>query len=128
VLTTIFGILKHVKEKGILKPEVALEDLKLGPAEKSKTAPFFTLEQSTQRHHITFSLGWRTGARAGELLALTIHDLDFEHKTIRISKVCDDNNREIRNETKALESNAVLEMSSALRYTLELYSASLESE
>jgi len=37
-----------------------------------------------------------TGLRAGELLALTVSDLDFANQTIRVNKSSDDRTREIR--------------------------------
>jgi len=54
-------------------------------------------------------------------LALTIDRLNFERKTIRIDKTCDDNNRQIRDTTKTDESTATLAMPSALETMLRNY-------
>jgi integrase len=61
-----------------------------------------------------------TGLRAGELLALTVGDLDFANKTIRVNKSSDDRTREIR-QPKTKASVAVLPMPSALEAMLRAY-------
>jgi integrase len=58
--------------------------------------------------------------RAGELLALTVYDLDFATKTIRVNKSSDDRTREIR-QPKTKASVALLPMPSALEMTLRNY-------
>jgi integrase len=60
------------------------------------------------------------GARAGELLALTVSDLDFRRRTIRVNKSADDNTREIR-EPKTRKSVALLPMPSGLETILREY-------
>lgn len=76
----------------------------------SSTEPFKTL----------FAVAWFTGMRAGELLALTLDDLDFEHQTIRVNKSADDRTREIR-QPKTKCSVALLPMPSALEARLRDY-------
>jgi len=43
-----------------------------------------------------FALASLMGARAGELMALTVGDLDFERKAIRVNKSADDRTRVVR--------------------------------
>jgi len=64
-----------------------------------------------------FAVAWSTGLRAGELLALMVGDLDFNRKTIRVSKSSDDNTRDIR-QPKTKNSSAMLPMPSALEAML----------
>ena len=61
--------------------------------------------------------------RAGELLALTLADLDFDRRTIRINKTADDYNRIIRPQAKTPGSSATLPMPSALIGVLQDYLA-----
>ena len=51
--------------------------------------------------------------RAGEILALTLDDLDFTSKTVRVNKSADDNTRKIR-QPKTDSSVGLLPMPSAL--------------
>jgi integrase len=127
VLITIFGILEYAGQKGILVSKVSLKDLKLGKVQKGRPSPFFTHSQAMriiamakQAYKTLFAIAWYTGARAGELLALTIGDLDFERKTITIDETCDDNNQQLRS-PKTIESNAMFPLSSALEAILRNY-------
>ena len=67
-----------------------------------------------------FAVAWSTGLRAGELLALNTADLDFNRKTVRVSKSSDDNTRDIR-QPKTKKSCAMLPMPSALEAMLREY-------
>jgi integrase len=67
-----------------------------------------------------FALASLMGARAGELLALTVPDLDFERKTIRVNKSADDRTRVIR-QPKTKKSVALLPMPSSLEALLRNY-------
>ena len=67
-----------------------------------------------------FAVAWSTGLRAGELLALTVADLDFGRETIRVNKASDDNTREIRR-PKTKNSVALLPMPSKLAAMLQSY-------
>jgi integrase len=58
--------------------------------------------------------------RAGEILALTVNDLDFANRTIRVNKSSDDRTREIR-QPKTECSVANLPMPSALEEVLRNY-------
>ena len=82
--------------------KVGFADLELGSSTQAEV-PFFTRGQATQiieaapePFKTLFALAWSTGLRAGEILALTLDDLDFNHKTIRVNKSWDDATREVR--------------------------------
>lgn len=73
-----------------------------------------------KNHSKRYSLAATTGLRAGELLALTLSDLDFRRRTIRVNKSADDNTRAIR-QPKTKKSVAVLPMASSLEAVLRDY-------
>ena len=89
--------------------------------------PFFTRRQvsliidaATEPFKTLFAVAWTTGLRAGEILALTLDDLDFTRKTVRVNKSSDDRTREIR-QPKTPKSVAVLPMNTALETKLRDY-------
>jgi integrase len=93
----------------------------------STPVAFFTREQATltiaeakEPFKTLFACAWLTGLRAGELLALTLDDLNFDRKTIRVNKSSDDLTREIR-QPKTKCSVALLPMPSALETVLRNY-------
>jgi integrase len=106
--------------------KVGLKDLELGVRERIDV-PFFTkaqavqiVEMAAEPFRTIFTLAWNTGMRSGEILALTVDDLSFEKKTIRVNKSADDSTRTIRvPKTKA--SVAVLPMPSTLETVLRNY-------
>jgi integrase len=127
VLVTVFGILDYAERCGILVSKVSLSDIELGTCTTDPQTAFFTLDQAIQiieaspePYKTMFAVGWSTGLRAGELLALTVTDLDFQRKTIRVNKSADDNTREIR-QPKTKNSSALLPMPSALEVMLRSY-------
>jgi integrase len=127
VLTTIFGIQDYAGKCGTLVSKVKLVDLELGSSNEQPDVPFFTREQAVQiieaakdPYRSIFAMAWSTGLRAGEILALTVADLDFERKTIRVNKSSDDNTRQIR-QPKTKCSSALLPMPSALEAVLRKY-------
>ena len=67
-----------------------------------------------------FALASLMGARAGELLALTMSDLDFERKTTRVNKSADDRTKVVR-QPKTKKSVALLPMPSSLEPLLRNY-------
>jgi integrase len=127
ILGTVFTILDYAKKCGIRVPEIRFKDLELGADVGSISAPFFSKEQATriiesanEPHKTIFAVAWSTGLRAGEILALTRDDIDFERKTIRVNKSSDDRTREIR-QPKTRNSVATLPIPSALEATLRNY-------
>jgi len=88
----------------------------------TQRVPFFTrdeamriIEAAKEPYKTLFAVAWGTGMRAGEILALTRSDLDFERKTIRVNKSSDDKTREIR-QPKTRNSVALLPLPSALHW------------
>jgi integrase len=127
ILGTIFTILDYGERCGMRVQKVGFTDLQLGSTTRETPVAFFTREQATdiigaakEPFKTLFSIAWCTGMRAGELLALTVHDLDFANKTIRVNKSSDDRTREIR-QPKTKASVALLPMPSALETTLRGY-------
>jgi integrase len=78
------------------------------------------IEAAKEPFKTQFALAWMTGLRAGELLALTLDDLNFDRKTIRVNKSSDDLTREIR-QPKTKCSVATLPVPSALEDVLRNY-------
>src|ERR1700726_4774967 len=108
--------------------DVSFRDLTLRDGEQSERPRFY--ESRGQPHpcpakepfKTMFSIAATTGLRAGELLALTLSDLNFRHKTIRANKSADDNTRAIR-QPKTKKSVAALPMASSLEAMLWDYLA-----
>ena len=126
VLGSIFAILKYAEKCGMRVSKVGFKDLTLGAASKSQR-PFFTREQTaaiinaaSEPYKTLFAVAWMTGCRAGEILALTTTDLDFDRRTISVSKSADDNTRQSR-QPKTDSSVATLPMPSALESALRKY-------
>ena len=127
ILGAVFSILDYAGRCGIRVLAVRFKDLELGGDAGSAIAPFFTREQAarivaaaSEPYRTIFAVAWGTGMRAGEILALTRDDLDFERKTIRVNKSSDDKTREIR-QPKTKNSVARLPMPTALEVTLRNY-------
>jgi len=123
VLGTVFAILRYAKKCRTRTVDVSFRDLTLRNDERSER-PYFTSDEARriiaaagEPYKTMFALAATTGLRAGELLALTVGDLDFRRKTIRVSKSADDNTRMIR-EPKTKKSVALLPMASDLAVLL----------
>jgi integrase len=128
ILGAVFGILKYADKCGMRTSKVGFRDLLLGSSIKPKPE-FFTsaqaqaiIQAAPEPYKTLFAVASGTGARAGEILALTVSDLNFEKKTISISKSADDNTRQIR-QPKTDNSEATLPMPSALESVLQNYLA-----
>jgi integrase len=127
ILCTVFGVLDYAERCKMRVSGVKPSDLELGTRTERTSVPFFTREQAAliigearEPFKTLFTLAWNTGMRAGELLALTLDDLDFTNKTIRVNKASDDNTRIVR-QPKTKCSNALLPMPSALEAVLRNY-------
>jgi integrase len=127
VLSSVFAIMDYAGRCGMKVAKVSFKDLELGSTKRETPVPFFTREQASliieaakEPFKTLFAVAWMTGCRAGELLALTIDDLDFANRTIRVNKSADDNTREIR-QPKTKSSVALLPMPSALEAALRNY-------
>jgi integrase len=78
------------------------------------------IANASEPYKTIFAVAWFTGLRAGEILALTVDDLSFDKRTIRVWKSADDNTREIRNQTKGKKA-ATLPMPTELETMLRDY-------
>ena len=123
ILEAIFAVLRYAKKCGMRTAPVSFSDLTIRDQEVSER-PYFTSEQVGQIIRIAkepyktmFALASVMGARAGELLALTVSDLDFCRKTIRVNKSTDDLTRQVR-QPKTRKSVALLPMPSYLEAVL----------
>jgi integrase len=127
ILSAMFAVLRYAERCGMKVAKVGFTNLQLGSTEPETPVAFFTRDQvhdiiaaAEEPFKTLFSLGWYTGCRAGELLALTLADLNFDQQTIRVNKSSDDNTREIR-QPKTKASLATLPMPSALETVLRNY-------
>jgi integrase len=104
VLSAVFSILDYAGRCGSRVSKVRFADIQLGSSQTTdQRGTFLTRDQasriiaaSPEPYQTMFALAWATGLRAGELLALNVADLDFERRTIYVSKSSDDATREIR--------------------------------
>jgi hypothetical protein len=95
VLVTISGIQKYVIKHGVRAVVVSLKDLEIGRQGAVARRPFFTKEQvgqiiglAKEPYQTMFTLAWCTGLRAGEILALSVDDLDFASRTNHCQQEC----------------------------------------
>lgn len=127
ILGTVFTTLAYAEKCGMKVPRVGFADLELGSNAVAADVPFFTrhqvaliIEAAPEPFKTLFAVAWSTGLRAGEILALTLGDLDFTRKTVRVNKSSDDRTREIR-QPKTPRSIAMLPMTSDLEGKLRDY-------
>ncbi|MGB8591030.1 MAG: tyrosine-type recombinase/integrase [Candidatus Acidiferrales bacterium] len=127
ILGSVLTILAYAEKCGMKVPKVGFTDLELGSESVPAEVPFFTRRQVTliidaapEPFKTLFAIAWTTGLRAGEILALTLDDMDFTRKTVRVNKSADDRTREIR-QPKTPKSIAVLPMNTALESKLRDY-------
>ncbi len=127
ILTTIFAVVDYAGRCGAKVTKVGFSDLELGASNGQTVVPFFTRDEAVaivdaakEPFKTLFALAWNTGLRAGEILALTVDDLDFTHKTIRVNKSADDLTRIVR-QPKTKCSIAALPMPSTLESVLRNY-------
>ena len=107
--------------------KVGFTDLEIGSDTVPADVPFFTrrqanliIEAAREPFKTLFAVAWCTGLPAGEILALTLDDLDFTCRTVRVNKSSDDRTREIR-QPKTEKSVAVFPMNTSLEAKLREY-------
>jgi integrase len=94
---------------------------RIWPGARDRQAAISFVDSRVQEPYQTmFTIAWCTGLRAGELLALTVEDLDFSSRTIIVNKSADDNTRRV-GPTKTNTSTALLPKPSALESRLRTY-------
>ncbi len=123
------NLLEYARKCGTQVANVSFGDLELGETTSPPEPAYFTRAQALaiigegeQPYRTLFAVAWLTGLRAGELLALRVTDLDFQKRTIRVSRSADDATR-IIHQTKTKRSTATLPIPSALDGLLQDYLA-----
>jgi integrase len=93
VLGTLQSILKKARQWGYVVGEVRQNDLVIPASRPAKPGRFFTAEQvrsilslSMEPWRTIFTLAAMTGLRPGEVLGLSIDDLDFEKRLIFVRR------------------------------------------
>ncbi len=126
LLETVLTVLRYAKQSGMRTEMVSISDLTLRAAETPER-PHFTSGQVNQivraakePYKTVFARASVMGARAGELMALTVPDLDFKRKTIRVNKSADDRTG-IVHQQMTKKSMAMLPMPSSLEALLRNY-------
>jgi integrase len=127
VLGTFFAVLDYARKCDIRVPEVNFSVLTIAPEKEETETPYFKptaaaqiITAAREPYKTIFALAWHTGLRAGELLALTINDLDFDRKLILPRKQVDDSTRQLR-ELKTRKSKSPVAMAPTLEATLRKY-------
>jgi integrase len=103
LLGTLFAVLGYAKRCSIRVPEVSIASLQLADERDAAEAVYFKqadavriIQQARQPYRTIFALAWASGLRAGELLGLTVADLDFDRNLIHPRKQADDRTRQLR--------------------------------
>lgn len=93
ILGTLFSILKTARQWGYLVSDVRQGDLAIASSRPSRPGRFFTAEQviailgkAKEPWRTMFSLQVMTGLRPGEVLGLSVDDLDFGSKHIYVRR------------------------------------------
>lgn len=93
VLCTLQSVLKRARRWGYAVGEVRQGDLVIPASRPSKPGRFFTAEQvrsilslASEPWRTIFTLAAMAGLRAGEVLGLSIDDLDFEQRLIFVRR------------------------------------------
>jgi integrase len=96
-------VLAYAKKCGIRVPDVPTSSLTLSGDRDGVEAVYFKqadisriLKLAREPYRTMFTLAWTVGLRAGELLGLTVADVDFDRLTICPRKQADDRTRELR--------------------------------
>lgn len=116
VLGTLFAILDYARKCGIRVPDVRFSSLTITADKGEYEPPYFKpcevsqiVGAAREPYRTIFSLAWATGLRAGELLGLTVKDLDFERRVIQPRQQADDRTRQLR-ELKTKKSRSPVAM------------------
>ena len=103
VLGTITAILNYAKKCGIRVPEIPSGSLMIAGDRDGAEAVYFKradvqriIQLAREPYKSMFTLAAVTGLRAGELLGLTVSDIDFDRMMVCPRKQADDRTRELR--------------------------------
>ncbi len=124
VLGTLFRVLDYAKRTGIRVPDTKMKDLTLRSNRDTKEVAYFKpadahriIAAAKEPYRTIFILAWGSGLRAGELLGLTVNDIDFEQKLILPRRQADDRTRQLR-ELKTKKSKSPVPMTAAVEAAL----------
>ena len=103
LLGTVNAVLSYAKKCGIRVPEIPHGSLTIAGDREGEEAVYFKaadvqriIAESREPYRTMFVLAAVTGLRAGELLGLTVADIDFERLMICPRKQADDRTRTLR--------------------------------
>lgn len=103
ILGTVNAVLGYAKRCGVRVPDIPSSSLTIAGDRDGAEAVYFKpavaaqiLKLSKEPYRTMFTLDAMTGLRAGELLGLTVADVDFESLTICPRKQADDRTRVLR--------------------------------
>ncbi|HZR63866.1 MAG TPA: site-specific integrase [Terriglobales bacterium] len=103
ILGTLGSILDYAKKCGSRTPDISLAEIKVAPDQDTYEAPYFKpetiikiLAELREPYRTIFALDFQSGLRAGELLGLTLADIDLEARIIRPKRQADDRTRTLR--------------------------------
>ena len=127
VLGTLFAILDYARKCGMRVSDIALPSLTITADKGDTETPYFKpadaariIAAARDPYKVIFALAWFTGLRAGELLALTVNDLDFERRLVRPRRQVDDSTRQLR-DLKTKHSKSPVAMAPELETILRDY-------
>lgn len=114
MLGVLTAVLSYAKKRHIRVPDLSLSSLMIGGDRESTEAVYFKqadiqriLQLAREPYRTIFTLAAVTGLRAGELLGLTVADIDFDRRTIHPRKQADDRTRELRELKTKMSSSPV---------------------
>jgi integrase len=103
LLGTLNAVFAYSKKCGIRVPEIPVGSLMISGDRDGVEAVYFKqadipriIQLSREPYRTIFTLAWTVGFRAGELLGLTVADVDFEQLMVCPRKQADDRTRELR--------------------------------
>ena len=127
ILGTLFSIRDYASKCGIRIVKVSMKDLTVRKSRDEYESPYFKEPQVEQifaaarEPYLTiFKVAWYTGLRGGEILGLTVNDIDFDRKIITPRKQADDRTRNLR-ELKTKGSKSPVAMHPKLEEALRRY-------
>jgi integrase len=103
ILGTVNAVLRYAKKCGVRVPDIPSNSLTIAGDRDGAEAVYFKpadvqqiLKLSREPYRTMFTLAAMTGLRAGELLGLTVADVDFSRLMICPRKQADDRTRVLR--------------------------------
>ncbi len=127
ILGVLTAVLEYAKKCSIRVPDLSLTSLAIGGDREPVEAVYFKqadiqriLENAREPYRLIFTLAAVTGLRAGELLGLTVNDIDFDRNAILPRRQADDRTRELR-ELKTKKSSSPIPITDETAAMLRTY-------